>query len=36
MLKDNATHCDFSTWPKPCMFYGSDNKMRGAIVGMKA
>jgi hypothetical protein len=34
LLEGNATHVDFSTWPKPCMFTG--DKFRGAIVGIKA
>jgi len=35
-LEDVATHVDFHSYPKPCLFYG--NNLRGAIIGrhMKA
>lgn len=33
LLEGNATHCDFSTWPAPCMFRG-DN-LWGAIAGLR-
>lgn len=32
LLKGVATSADFSTYPKPCMFYG--DRLRGAIVGL--
>lgn len=32
LLNGLATDVDFSTWPKPCMFFG--NRLRGAIIGM--
>lgn len=31
LLKGLATHADFTTYPKPCLFYG--DRLRGAIVG---
>lgn len=34
LLKGIATHADFSTWPKPCMFSGG--MLRGAIIGRSA
>jgi DNA polymerase III sliding clamp (beta) subunit (PCNA family) len=33
MLKDRATHADFSLYPKPCIFYG--DRLRGAIIGIR-
>jgi len=33
LLKNTATHVDFSLYPKPCIFYGTN--LRGAIVGMR-
>ena len=33
LLKDIATQIDWSTYPKPCLFFGE--KIRGAIVGMR-
>lgn len=33
LLQGAATKADFSTYPKPCLFYG-DN-LRGAIIGMR-
>lgn len=33
LLKGVATSVDFTTYPKPCVFYG--DRLRGAIVGMK-
>jgi len=34
LLEGAATHVDFSTYPRPCMWRGE--RMRGAIVGMRA
>lgn len=33
LLKGVATRIDFTTYPKPCLFYGQS--LRGAIIGMK-
>lgn len=33
LLKGVTTHIDFTTYPKPCLFFG--DRLRGAIVGMK-
>lgn len=35
LLKDSATHVDWSTYPAPCLFTGANNMLRGAIIGMK-
>lgn len=32
-LQKVATHIDFTTYPRPCLFYG--NMLRGAIIGMR-
>jgi DNA polymerase III sliding clamp (beta) subunit (PCNA family) len=34
LLKDVATHVDFSTYPNPCSFHGKN--LRGAIIGRRA
>lgn len=34
LLKSIATRIDFTTYPKPCLFFG-DNGFRGAIMGMR-
>jgi DNA polymerase III sliding clamp (beta) subunit (PCNA family) len=33
LLKDIATHVDFTHYPQPCLFFGG--QLRGAIVGLK-
>ncbi len=33
LLKNTATKIDFSTYPKPCLFFGE--RLRGAIIGMR-
>lgn len=33
LLDGVATHIDWTTYPKPCMFYG--DRLRGALVGMR-
>lgn len=33
LLKGVATDVDFTTYPRPCMFFG--NRLRGAIIGMR-
>lgn len=33
LLKGSATSIDFTTYPKPCMFFG--DRLRGAIIGMR-
>lgn len=33
LLKDVATKMDFSTYPKPCLFFGP--RLRGAMIGMR-
>lgn len=33
LLKDCATSIDFTTYPKPCIFFGE--RLRGAIIGMR-
>lgn len=33
LLEDVAKFVDFSTYPRPCIFYG--DKLRGAIIGMR-
>ena len=33
LLQDVAQAIDFSSYPRPCIFYG--NKLRGAIIGMR-
>lgn len=34
LLQGSATHVDFTTYPKPCLFFG--DRLRGAVVGMRA
>lgn len=34
LLEGIATHIDFTTYPRPCLFFG--DRLRGAIIGMKA
>lgn len=34
LLEGHATTADFTTYPKPCLFFG--DKLRGAIIGMRA
>lgn len=34
LLRGVATHVDFSSYPKPCLFHDSEN-LRGALIGMR-
>jgi hypothetical protein len=36
LLKGVVEKIDWSTWPAPCLFTGGKNRLRGAIVGMRA
>jgi DNA polymerase III sliding clamp (beta) subunit (PCNA family) len=33
LLKDSATSIDWSSYPKPCLFFG--DRLRGALIGMR-
>jgi hypothetical protein len=35
-LKGVVEHIDWSNWPQPCLFTGAKNRLRGAIIGMRA
>ena len=35
-LKGIVEQIDWSTWPQPCLFTGAKNRLRGAIIGMRA
>ena len=35
LLEGVATEADFTRYPLPVLFFGEDDQLRGAIVGMK-